>query len=47
MGRLKPEEWRSGRNRIVVDFVSPFVTDETERKRMLASVFSKDTEKSR
>jgi cytolysin-activating lysine-acyltransferase len=38
-GRLKPEEWRSGRNHVIVDFVSPFVTDEVERKRMLASVF--------
>jgi hemolysin-activating ACP:hemolysin acyltransferase len=40
MGRLKPEEWRSGRNHIIVDFVSPFVTDEVEKKRMLASVFA-------
>jgi cytolysin-activating lysine-acyltransferase len=46
-GRLKPEEWRSGRNHVIVDFVSPFVIGEAERKKMLASVFSKDTEKSR
>ena len=39
-GRLKPEEWRSGKNHVIVDFVSPFVTDEDERKRMLASVFA-------
>ena len=38
-GRLKPEEWRSGKNHVIVDFVSPFVTDEQEKKRMLASVF--------
>jgi hemolysin-activating ACP:hemolysin acyltransferase len=24
MGRLTPEEWRSGRNHVIVDFVSPF-----------------------
>lgn len=38
-GRLKPEEWRSGKNHVIVDFVSPFITDEDEKKRMLASVF--------
>ncbi len=39
-GRLKPEEWRSGKNHVIVDFVSPFITDEDEKKRMLASVFA-------
>lgn len=39
-GRLKPEEWRSGKNHVIVDFVSPFITDEEEKKRMLASVFA-------
>lgn len=38
-GRLKPEEWRSGKHHVIVDFVSPFITDEEEKKRMLASVF--------
>ena len=38
-GRLKPEEWRSGKHHVIVDFVSPFITDEDEKKRLLASVF--------
>lgn len=38
-GRLKPEEWRSGKHHVIVDFVSPFITDEEEKKRLLASVF--------